>query len=157
MGTPVWISVLAKSLNRGVAFLFDYGISRRDYYASERSDGWLRCHFRHYAHNDPLILIGIQDLTAWVDFSAVAKAALQSGLDVAGYCTQAQFLMGGGLDVEMREFESLDLESQLELSAQIKTLTLPGEMGEHFKCMALRRGDLATPSAFRLADRTHTL
>jgi SAM-dependent MidA family methyltransferase len=76
---------------------------------------------------------------------------------VAGYTAQAQFLIGGGLDVETQDFASLPLPSQIELSAQIKTLTLPAEMGEHFKCMALRRGNVGTPSAFNLADRTHTL
>lgn len=157
LGLPGWISALAASLTNGVAFLFDYGVTRREYYAPDRSGGWLRCHFRHHAHNDPLILTGIQDLTAWVDFNAVAEAAVNSGLDVAGYSAQAQFLISGGLDAEMQAFASLPLASRIELSAQIKTLTLPGEMGEHFKCMALRRGKFATPSAFRMADRTHTL
>jgi len=157
LGLSAWVSELAVSLQNGVAFLFDYGVNRREYYASDRSDGWLRCHFRHRVHNDPLILVGIQDLTAWVDFNTVAEAALLGGLDVAGYSAQAQFLMAGGLDVEMQGFASLDLESQLELSAQVKTLTLPGAMGEHFKCMALRRGNAGTPSAFSMSDRTHTL
>ncbi|MGB5332933.1 MAG: SAM-dependent methyltransferase [Woeseiaceae bacterium] len=157
LGLPGWVSELADSLQQGVAFLFDYGVTRKEYYAAERSGGWLRCHFRHHAHNDPMVLTGIQDLSAWVDFTAVAEAALNSGLDVAGYSAQAQFLLGGGLDAEMREFGSLPLASQLELSGQVKTLTLPGAMGEHFKCMALRRGDVKTPSAFRMADRTHTL
>lgn len=157
LGISGWISELADGLQEGVAFLFDYGINRREYYAAERSGGWLRCHFRHHAHNDPLVLTGIQDLTAWVDFTAVAEAALDCGLEVAGYSAQAQFLMGGGLDEEVRHFGSLPLASQVELSAQIKTLTLPSEMGEHFKCLALRRGNFATPSAFSMADRTHTL
>lgn len=157
LGLPGWVSTLADSLKRGLVFLFDYGVARREYYTHERSGGWLRCHFRHHVHDDPLILTGIQDLTAWVDFNAVAEAAANAGLDVAGYSAQAQFLLGGGLDVEMREFASLPLTAQLELSGQIKTLTLPAEMGEHFKCMALRRGDISTPSAFNLADRTHTL
>jgi SAM-dependent MidA family methyltransferase len=138
-------------------FLFDYGVSRREYYARERSGGWLRCHYRHHAHNNPLILPGIQDLTAWVDFTRVAGAALEAGFDVAGFSAQAQFLVAGGLDAEMQGFEKLSLEGQLELSRQIKTLTLPGEMGEHFKCMALRKGSSTTPSAFDLADRTHIL
>ncbi len=157
LGVSGWVSDLAASLQKGVAFVFDYGVRRKEYYAPERSGGWLRCHFRHHAHDDPLILTGIQDLTAWVDFNSVAEAALHGGLDVAGYSTQAQFLMGGGLDAEMQEFESLPLTSQLELSAQIKMLTLPAAMGEHFKCMALRRGNVRTPSAFSMADRTHTL
>ncbi len=157
LGLPGWVSTLADSLKRGLVFLFDYGVTRREYYTHERSGGWLRCHFRHHVHDDPLVLTGIQDLTAWVDFNAVAEAAANAGLDVAGYSAQAQFLLGGGLDVEMREFASLPLTAQLELSGQIKTLTLPAEMGEHFKCMALRRGDISIPSAFNLADRTHTL
>jgi SAM-dependent MidA family methyltransferase len=157
LGLPGWVSALADTLQHGVAFLFDYGVTRREYYAAERAGGWLRCHFRHHAHNDPLILAGIQDITAWVDFNTVAEAGRNGGLDVAGYSAQAQFLLGGGLDAEMQEFASLPLASQLELSGQVKTLTLPGAMGEHFKCMALRRGDVSTPSAFRMADRTHTL
>ncbi len=157
LGLTPWVTELAESLQQGVALLFDYGVSRREYYDARRSGGWLRCHFRHHAHNNPLILPGIQDLTAWVDFTAVAKAAVESGLDVAGYTSQAQFLLGGGLDAEMRDFGRLPLASQLELSAQVKTLTLPGEMGEHFKCMALRRGDVLLPSAFQNTDRTHTL
>ncbi len=132
-------------------------MTRHEYYAPERSDGWLRCHFRHHAHDDPLILVGIQDLTAWVDFSAVAEASVAQGLEIAGFSAQAQFLIGGGLDAEMQGFASLPVSRQLQLSAQIKTLTLPAEMGEHFKCMALRRGDLSSPSGFGLADRTHTL
>ena len=78
-------------------------------------------------------------------------------MDVAGYTTQAHFLMSGGLEVEMQGFDALPLERQVELSGQVKTLTLPGEMGERFKCLALRKGSIPTPSAFQAADRTHTL
>ena len=157
LALPDWIAQLEAGLDEGIAFLFDYGVSRREYYAAERSDGWLRCHFRHHAHNDPLILPGIQDLTAWVDFTRVAEAAADAGFEVAAYSAQAQFLMSGGLEAELSDFAALSLEAQLQLSQQIKTLTLPGEMGEHFKCMALRKGTCRTPSAFTLADRTHTL
>jgi SAM-dependent MidA family methyltransferase len=157
LAVPDWIAQMGAGLTQGVVFLFDYGVTRREYYAYERSNGWLRCHFRHHAHNDPLILPGIQDLTAWVDFTRVAAAAVSAGFEVAGYSPQAQFLMAGGLEAEMLDFANLSLEAQLELSQQIKTLTLPGEMGEHFKCMALRKGINSTPSAFTLADRTHTL
>ena len=157
LAVPDWIAQLEAGLADGIAFLFDYGVSRREYYTAERTDGWLRCHFRHHAHNDPLILPGIQDLTTWVDFTRVASAAASVGFEIAGYSAQAHCLMAGGLDAEMRDFAVLPLEAQLELSQQIKTLTLPGEMGEHFKCMALRKGTCRTPSAFNLADRTHTL
>jgi len=156
VATP-WIADLAGCLERGAAFLFDYGISRREYYAQDRTDGWLRCHFRHRAHSNPLIHPGIQDLTAWVDFSSIAGAAIDAGLDILGYQAQSQFLMGGGLEIEMRGFRDLPMAEQLELSGQIKTLTLPGEMGENFKCMALGRGDIAAPSALNFADRTQTL
>lgn len=157
LAAPAWIADLSSALDDGVALLFDYGVSRREYYTAERSDGWLRCHFRHHAHSDPLVLPGIQDLTAWVDFTAVAEAAVAAGFEIAGYAAQAQFLMAAGLDAEMRGFADLALGDQIELSRQIKTLTLPGEMGEHFKCMALKKGATATPSGFALGDRVHTL
>ncbi|MDE0789320.1 MAG: SAM-dependent methyltransferase [Woeseiaceae bacterium] len=157
LAASTWIAELADCLRYGVVFLFDYGVSQREYYALDRDDGWLRCHYRHYAHNDPLILPGIQDLTAWVDFSSVAGAAVASGLDILGYQTQSQFLLGGGLEIEMQGFSDLPVVKQFELSGQIKTLTLPGEMGENFKCMALGRGDIASPTAFKFADRTQTL
>ena len=156
-GLPGWLGEVAAAMHGGVAFLFDYGLSRREVYAAERSRGWLRCHFRHHVHDDPLILAGIQDITAWVDFTTVAEAAVASGLDVIGFAPQAQFLLGGGLGLELQGFASLPTGTQIELSGQVKILTLPDEMGENFKCMALRRGDVPVPSAFQLADRTHTL
>ena len=157
LAIPPWIGGMASALRKGIAFLLDYGVSRREYYAPDRADGWLRCHFRHHAHDDPLILAGIQDLTAWVDFTSVAKAAVAHGLDVVGYSPQAQFLIAGGLESEMGDLADLPAQDQAELSQQVKTLTLPGEMGERFKCIALRKGAIATPTAFSLVDRTHTL
>lgn len=104
-----------------------------------------------------MILPGIQDLSAWVDFTAVAEAAVDNGLDIVGFVTQAQFLLGSGLDDCLEGFQDLPTDAQLKLSAEIKLLTLPSEMGEHFKCLALGRGDVATPAAFGLADRTASL
>ena len=138
-------------------FFFDYGLPRREYYAAERSGGWLRCHFRHHAHDNPLILPGIQDLTSWVDFTTIADAAVDAGLEVLGFVPQAQFMLGGGLDELMAGFEELPNDAQLKLSAEAKLLTLPTEMGENFKCLGLARGDIETPTAFTLADRTATL
>ena len=154
---PQWVRDLAGTLVRGAAFLFDYGVSRRDYYAPERSGGWLRCHFRHHAHNDPLVLPGIQDITAWVDFTHVAEAAIEGGLDVAGFVSQSQFLLGGGLDEVLADFSKLPIDAQLKLSREVKLLTLPGEMGENFKCLGLTRGAIKRPDAFGLADRTTSL
>lgn len=157
LAAPAWVADLAGTLREGVAFLFDYGVSRREYYSAERSGGWLRCHFRQHAHDDPLILPGIQDLTAWVDFTVVAQAAVDSGLDIAGFTSQAQFLIGGGLDKELAEFAELPIDAQLKLSAEVKLLTLPGEMGEHFKCIGLSRGSLPQATAFSFTDRTASL
>lgn len=152
-----WINDLVNCLREGLIFLFDYGVTCREYYAPDRSEGWIRCHFRHHAHNNPLILPGIQDLTAWVDFSALADASVDSGGEIAGYVSQAHFLLNGGLQEELADFTSLPVAEQLELSRQTKLLTLPGEMGENFKCIGLGRGDIAPPVAFQESDRTHML
>jgi len=157
LGLPDWIGQIAKSLDQGLVLLFDYGVSRREYYSRERTQGWLRCHFRHHAHNEPLIYPGIQDLTSWVDFTAVAESAVDHGLDLAGYVTQAQFLINGGLEDELAGIADLPVADQLELSRQVKLLTLPGEMGENFKCIGLGCGDLTGVTAFSSVDRAHTL
>jgi SAM-dependent MidA family methyltransferase len=157
LAAPAWIADVAQTLEHGMAMLFDYGVSRREYYAADRGEGWLRCHFRHRVHSDPLILPGIQDLTAWVDFSAIADAAVSAGLEILGYLSQAQFLLAAGIDAELNDFAEMPIESQLQTAAQIKMLTLPGEMGENVKCLCLARGDIPEPTAFDSADRTHTL
>lgn len=157
LAAPAWTQDLVGALSEGAVFLFDYGLSRREYYAADRSGGWLRCHFRHHAHNDPLVLPGIQDITAWVDFSSVADAAAGAGAEIAGYVTQSAFLIAGGLDEELSSIAELPTDERLELSAQVKMLTLPGAMGEHFKCMALAKRLAAPLAAFRTADRTPML
>jgi SAM-dependent MidA family methyltransferase len=156
-GLAGWIGDIAGSLQDAFVFLLDYGVSRQEYYAPDRVEGWLRCYFRHHAHDDPLLYPGIQDLTAWVDFTAVAEAASAAGLEVAGYVSQSQFLLHGGLADELADFEQLDGVRQYELSRAVKLLTLPGEMGEHFKCLGLAAGTVALPAAVTAADRSHTL
>ncbi len=157
LGLPDWIAQLARCLHKGLVLLFDYGISRSEYYSPDRNQGWLRCHFRHHAHNEPLIYAGIQDLTSWVDFTAVAQSADENGLDVAGFVTQADFLISGGLEEELAGIAELPIADQLELSRQVKILTLPGEMGENFKCIGLSRGELTGLTAFNNADKAHKL
>lgn len=157
LAAPGWVADVIAGLQEGVALLFDYGVSRREYYAPDRSDGWLRCHFRHHAHNDALLLPGIQDITAWVDFTAIAAAAMTAGADIVGYVNQAQFLMNGGLQDELKNMMQYPAERQIELLGQVKLLTLPAEMGENFKCLGISRGNISQPSAFAAADRTHTL
>jgi len=157
LAAPAWLADVARMIEHGLVLLFDYGVSRREYYAADRNEGWLRCHYRHRVHSDPLILPGIQDLTAWVDFTAVAEAAAGGGLDVLGYASQSQFLLAGGIETELQDFAAMSIESQLQTARQVKMLTLPGEMGENVKCICLARGDIARPGAFESADRTHTL
>ncbi len=156
-GLPAWIADVAACLANGLVFLFDYGVSRREYYAPDRSGGWLRCHFRHRAHDDPLVYPGIQDITAWVDFTGVAEAAVAAGMDIAGFVPQAQFLLHGGLQEEFAAAAPASTVEQAELSAQVGRLTLPGEMGERFKCIGLSRGNIERPVALAAADRAHVL
>jgi len=155
-GLKPWIGELLAALDRGLVMIFDYGLPRHDYYAPGRA-GWLRCTFRHRVHDDPLVLPGIQDLTAWVDFTAIAEAAAGQGAEIAGFVTQAMFLLQGGLQNEFEAASADSAVARAELSRQAKLLTLPSEMGEHFKCIGLTRGSVDRPSAFRGADMTATL
>lgn len=156
LGVDGWTKDMLAAMSEGFAFLFDYGVSRREYYAPDRDGGWLRCHFRHHAHDNPLILTGIQDVTAWVDFTSVATSALRHGAAVAGYTSQAFFLINGGLSEELTP-SGAAATADVELSSAAKMLTLPGSMGEHFKCLGLDKGLGIRPTAFQRADRTHTL
>jgi SAM-dependent MidA family methyltransferase len=133
-----WIHALSAALANGAILLVDYGSSRREYYHPQRVQGTLRCHFRHRAHEDVLLYPGLQDITAWVDFTRVAEAASDAGLDVAGYATQAAFLLACGIERELA-IVTAPLE-HARLASQARTLLLPGEMGETFKVMALTRG-----------------
>jgi SAM-dependent MidA family methyltransferase len=146
-----WLAAAADALARGVILLADYGQPRAEYYHPRRQGGTLRCFYRHRVHGNPLILTGLQDITADVEFTALAEAAVGAGLEVAGYVSQAYFLLGGGLlEWEERLQQAAPLE-RMRLAQQIRRLTLPGEMGERFKVMALVRGvDMPLPGfAFR--------
>ncbi|MGC8854600.1 MAG: class I SAM-dependent methyltransferase, partial [Halothiobacillaceae bacterium] len=151
---PGWVAGLAHALRQGAAFLFDYGGSARELYAPERWMGTLRCHLRHHAHDDPLLHPGLQDITAWVDFSRVAACAAEAGLDVLGYTMQAHFLLGCGLaEVYEQAFAEAGGEAdQLRLAQGFKTLMMPGEMGERFKVMALGKGVDGSLSGFAMRD-----
>jgi SAM-dependent MidA family methyltransferase len=133
-----WIGSLAGCLARGVLMLFDYGLPRAQYYHPDRTTGTLICHFKHRAHFDPLINVGVQDITAWVDFTRAALAGDAAGLEVLGFCTQAGFLLGAGIDVLLGE--ARDGAERARLAAEARRLLLPGEMGEAFKLLILGRG-----------------
>ena len=157
LGLGDWLQSIASSVRRGVLLFVDYGLPRREYYAAERSRGTLLCHFRHRFHDDALARVGLQDITAWVDFTAVADAAQAAGLDVAGYTTQAHFLIGCGLEEFIADVGDLDLVQRVNLSRQAMVLTLPGEMGERFKVIALAKGYDAPLRGFGVRDLRHTL
>ena len=156
-GLAPWLASIAAGLARGVILLVDYGLPRRAYYAPERSAGTLLCHFRHRFHDDPFDRIGLQDITAWVDFTAVAEAAVAAGLEVAGYTTQAHFLIGSGIGGFVANVDGLDVVQRVNLSRQAMVLTLPGEMGERFKAMALAKGYDSPLRGFAVRDLRHTL
>jgi SAM-dependent MidA family methyltransferase len=147
-----WFAGLARALTSGVIFAIDYGLPRREYYAAERRMGTMLCHYRHRFHDDPFTRIGLQDIGAWVDFSAAAGAAQAAGLEIAGFTTQAHFLIGCGIGSYMSEVSNLDLVQRLNLSRQAMLLTLPGEMGERFKALGLARGYHAPLSGFSVRD-----
>jgi SAM-dependent MidA family methyltransferase len=135
-----WLAAFAERLYKGALLFLDYGYPRREYFHSQRSMGTLLCHYRHRVHSNPFILPGLQDITANVDFSAVADAAIEAGLELAGYTSQNYFLLGCGLETLLAEADPKDTPRYLEMMRQVKLLTLPGEMGERYKAIALTRG-----------------
>lgn len=147
-----WFSMLAGTLEAGVALFADYGYPRREYYHPQRTTGTLRAHYRHRMIDAPFFLPGLCDITADVDFTAVAEAAGDAGFDVAGFTTQAWFLMGAGLDAVFAEAAAKEPERMLEFSQQVKRLTLPGEMGERFHVIALAKGFDAPLHGFSVRD-----
>lgn len=152
-----WIAGIAASMREGVALFIDYGLPRRQYYAAGRSEGTMLCHFRHRFHDDPLINVGVQDIGAWVDFTAVAEAAVAAGMGVAGYTTQAHFLIGNGIEKFLAPDEDGELAARLQLARQAMLLTLPGEMGERFKVIGLIVGAHPPLRGFSVRDLAASL
>jgi SAM-dependent MidA family methyltransferase len=152
-----WLRALGESIAQGAVLLIDYGYTQREYYLAERRRGTLICHYRHRAHADPFILPGLQDITANVDFTAVAEAGEHAGFDLAGFTTQAHFLMASGLDRLVGESDPGDMVEHLKLVQGVKTLTLPSEMGERFKVIALSKGVERRPGGFELRDLSDRL
>jgi len=153
LAQTAWINSLAAMLEKGVALIIDYGFPQHEYYHPDRTTGTLMCHYRHRAHGDPLILAGLQDITAHVDFTALAQAAHDAGLDVMGYTSQAQFLLATGLGELLAEQDQADVRAYMEVTQQIKKLTLPNEMGELFKVLAIGRDFANDLNGFLLQDR----
>ncbi|MBI3771888.1 MAG: SAM-dependent methyltransferase [Gammaproteobacteria bacterium] len=152
-----WIAALGNMLTAGAVLLIDYGFPRHEYYHPDRNTGTLMCHYRHRSHPDPFVWPGLQDITAHVDFTAVAEAADAASLDVAGYTSQAQFLLGCGLGEILQQAATDDVRTHLTMTQAVKKLTLPSEMGELFKVMALTRSVDLMLQGFSVQDRRHRL
>ncbi|GGA83017.1 hypothetical protein GCM10011521_21660 [Arenimonas soli] len=138
---PYWIQAVGGLLRDGAMLFVDYGYPRREYYLPERDDGTLVCHRQHHAHGDPFDLPGLTDITAFVDFTALAEAGVGAGFELAGYSAQASFLINSGLPECLAAIEAIDDPvARLARTNEVKRLTLPGEMGERFQAMAFQRG-----------------
>ena len=148
-----WLGSMAATLNQGVMLLLDYGYPRHEYYHPQRQQGTLLCHYRHRSHDNPFLYPGLQDITASVDFTALALAALENDMELAGYTSQAYFLIGCGLTEIVAALQNGKDYPEPALSAQVKRLTLPGEMGERFKAIAFSRNFTEALIGFQFIDQ----
>ena len=152
-----WIRSIADMMEQGAILLVDYGYTTREYYHPQRFMGTLMCHYQHHRHDDPFYLPGMQDITAHVNFSHIARSAEAAGLTLCGFTTQAHFLMAGGLVELTRDLDPDDVVRFTETARQIKMLTLPEEMGELFKVILLAKGKALSLPAFQFQDFSQRL
>ncbi len=146
-----WIASVSEFLQQGIVLIIDYGFPQHEYYHEQRQQGTLMCHYRHRSHDNPLLYPGLQDITAHVNFTALAEAADAVNLHVAGYNSQAFFLIANGLENMMLAGDMND-PAYIKQAQQVKKLTMPGEMGELFKVMALTREFNTALQGFQLQD-----
>lgn len=152
-----WLYSLSDILAHGVMLFVDYGYPRHEYYHPQRTEGTLLCHYRHHVHDDPFLYPGLQDITASVDFTAIAETADHAGLQVHGFTTQTHFLMNNGLDELLNQNQLTSAVDRAELGRQARLLTMPGEMGERFKVIVLAK-DFSIPlTGFRSFDHRSRL
>ncbi len=152
-----WMRSLGRFLERGAILVIDYGFPAREYFHAQRSMGTLACHYRHHVHGDPFYLPGLQDITAHVDFSALARAAGDAGLALLGYANQAQFLVNCGITELLAREDPADAKRYLPAASAAQKLLHPSEMGELFKVLAVGRGVDAPLLGFSSGDRSQTL
>jgi SAM-dependent MidA family methyltransferase len=151
-----WLQTISSGLTKGVVVFVDYGYERSSYYHPQRNQGTLVCHFQHQANFDYFKNIGIQDITAFVDFTAVAEAADDCGLSVEGYTTQAHFLMSLEIHNKLGDSQG-DYNRYYEKTTEMKKLTMPNEMGEKFKVMALTKDYDQELQGFSFSNQLHLL
>ena len=157
LAAPAWVAEWGRVLDTGALLLIDYGFPRREFYLAQRSSGTLMCHYRHHAHDDPLWWPGLNDITAHVDFSAIADAGFSAGLDVLGYTNQARFLLNCGITDALARIPNDGGREYLSAARGVEKLILPHEMGELFKVIAFGRGLKQPLPGFVPGDRLHTL
>jgi len=152
-----WMRTIAQMLEKGAVFVIDYGFPRREYYHPQRSSGTLMCHHRHQAHADPFARPGLEDITAHVDFTALAEAAHDGGAEILGYASQAQYLVNCGITDVLGETNAENALHYAPIAAQAQKLLSPAEMGELFKVLAVGK-NLTTPLVgFSRGDRRRSL
>ncbi|MDH5591483.1 MAG: SAM-dependent methyltransferase [Gammaproteobacteria bacterium] len=156
LSAEAWLASLAENIQQGAIFIIDYGYPQSSYYHPQRTSGTLMCYFQHQGHDNPLILQGLQDITAHVDFTALAQSAVDNGLQVAGFQSQADFLLAGGI-TELNHSFSHDGLALMQQASQIKRLTLPSEMGENFKVLSLTKDIDHLLPRLQLGDRRYSL
>jgi len=157
LAARAWVAEWGRLLQRGALLLIDYGFPQREYYHPQRAEGTLMCHYRHHAHGDPLWLPGLNDITAHVDFTAMAEAGHDAGLDVLGYTSQAQFLLNCGLAQLLEAHQADGAAAYAALASGAQKLISPAEMGELFKVLALGKGIGEPLLGFTHGDRSHAL
>ncbi len=157
LAAQAFVRSLGAAVTRGVVLLIDYGFPAREYYHPQRGEGTLMCHYRHRAHDDPFCIVGLQDITAHVDFTAIAHAAIDGELEVLGYANQARFLVNCGITQHLEKMPLESGKSELQGAAEAHKLLSPAEMGELFKVVAFGRGFKEPLIGFASGDRRHTL
>ncbi|MGH8684795.1 MAG: class I SAM-dependent methyltransferase, partial [Nitrosospira sp.] len=157
LATRGFMRTLAHVLQQGAIVLIDYGFGRGEYYHPQRNRGTLMCHYRHRAHDDPFYLPGLQDITSHVDFSAIAGAATDAGLELLGYTTQANFLINCGITEILARTSAENVKDYLPLANQLQKLASPAEMGELFKVIALGKNVRQPLTGFIRGDKSRML
>lgn len=152
-----WMAEWAARLQHGAMLLIDYGYPRAEYYLPHRASGTLQCYYRHRAHNEPLLWPGLNDITSFVDFTSMADAAFDAGLEVYGYTSQAQFLFNCGLLEHLARRGPEESADYIRAARAAQRLTTPQEMGELFKVLAVGRGMARPLRGFTRGDRLHAL
>lgn len=152
-----WLNALYESIDQGAVLLIDYGYPRPNWFIPERFQGTLMCHYRHRAHTNPFILLGLQDITAHVDFTLIAEHAHAIGFNIDGFTNQTSFLTGCGIEQSLQHIDNSDIKEFLRQTNPVKKLMLPHEMGEIFKVIALSKGRSFELRGFALNDQTFRL